>query len=61
MVGSIARDELSRQILTYLATHNTLPLATMGQDGPWAAAHFYFYMDDTFDLHWLSDLDTAAL
>ncbi len=29
------------RILNYLATHNTMTLATLGEDGPWAAAVFY--------------------
>ena len=50
------RDELSRQVLTYLEAHTTLTLATTGPGGPWAAA--LFYVNDAFDLYWLSDPGT---
>lgn len=50
------QDELSRQVLTYLETHTTLTLATVGPDGPWAAA--LFYVSDALDLYWLSEPDT---
>ncbi len=52
----IPQDELSRQVLTYLETHNTLTLATVGPGGPWAAT--LFYVNDAFVLYWLSALDT---
>ncbi len=45
--------ELRAQALAYLERHNTLTLATAGPDGPWAAA--LFYVNDAFDLYWLSD------
>lgn len=45
--------ELRRQALKYLETHNTLTLATVGPEGPWAAA--LFYVNDGFSLYWLSD------
>jgi hypothetical protein len=49
-------ETLRRQALTYLETHNTMTLATVGPDGPWAAG--LFYVNDGFDLYWLSDPDT---
>jgi len=49
-------DELRQQVLTYLQSHNTMTLATVGSDGPWAAG--LFYVNDGFDLYWLSDPDT---
>jgi len=45
--------ELRSQALKYLETHNTLTLATVGPEGPWAAA--LFYVNDAFSLYWLSD------
>jgi uncharacterized protein len=47
---------LRRQVLTYLQTHHTLTLATVRLEGPWAAA--LFYVNDDFDLYWLSDPHT---
>ena len=44
------------QALKYLETHNTLNLATVGPEGPWAAA--LFYVHDAFLLYWLSDPST---
>ncbi len=49
-------QEPRREALTYLETHNTLTVATIGPDGPWAAA--LFYVNDGFDLYWLSDPQT---
>lgn len=46
-------DERRSPALRYLETHNTLTLATIGPDGPWAAA--LFYVNDGFSLYWLSD------
>lgn len=46
-------DRLREQALAYLAAHTTLTLATSGPEGPWAAA--LFYVNDGFDLYWLSD------
>jgi uncharacterized protein YhbP (UPF0306 family) len=34
-------DELRREILNYLQTHNTMTLATSADDTPWAATVFY--------------------
>jgi uncharacterized protein len=45
--------EVRPQALHYLATHNTLTVATAGPTGPWAAA--LFYVNDAFVLYWLSD------
>jgi uncharacterized protein YhbP (UPF0306 family) len=38
--------------LQYLENHQVLTLATVGQDGPWAAA--VFYANDGFDFYFLS-------
>jgi uncharacterized protein YhbP (UPF0306 family) len=48
--------EPRRQVLQYLEHHQTLTLATVGPEGPWAAA--LFYVSDGFDLYWLSDPQT---
>jgi nitroimidazol reductase NimA-like FMN-containing flavoprotein (pyridoxamine 5'-phosphate oxidase superfamily) len=34
-------DELKRQVLNYLQSHNTMTLATSAGDVPWAATVFY--------------------
>jgi hypothetical protein len=47
---------LHRQVLTYLQTHHTMTLATVGMEGPSAAA--LFYVNEGFDLYWLSDPHT---
>ncbi len=39
-------------VLTYLADHLVMTLATTGPDGPWAAA--VFYASEGFDLYFLS-------
>ncbi|MBI3948911.1 MAG: pyridoxamine 5'-phosphate oxidase family protein [Acidobacteria bacterium] len=49
-------DELRQRVLTYLQSHNVMTLATTGPDGPWVAG--LFYVNDGFDLYWLSDPDT---
>jgi len=49
-------EQLRQQVLAYLERHNTMTLATVGPDGPWAAG--LFYVNDGFDLYWLSDPDT---
>jgi uncharacterized protein len=46
-------SDLRSRTLAYLASHNTLTLATVGPDGPWAAG--LFYVNDDFALYWLSD------
>jgi uncharacterized protein YhbP (UPF0306 family) len=51
--GGAIPVELRAQALGYLKTHNTLTLATVGPEGPWAAA--LFYVNDAFSLYWLSD------
>ncbi len=43
---------LRQQVLDYLGQHTVMTLATMGQDGPWAAAVFYCTRE--FDLFFLS-------
>src|SRR5579884_3610471 len=55
MESRLRSDEstLRDRVLAYLRHHNTLTLATWGPDGPWAAA--LFYVNDGFDLFWLSD------
>ncbi len=45
--------ELRQHVLHYLHSHNTMSLATVGPDGPWAAG--LFYVNDAFDLYWLSN------
>lgn len=42
-----------RRALRYLESHNTLTVATVGLNAPWAAA--LFYVNDVFLLYWLSD------
>ncbi|MFQ5857262.1 MAG: pyridoxamine 5'-phosphate oxidase family protein [Anaerolineae bacterium] len=49
-------ETLRQQVLSYLRDHNVMTLATVGPDGPWAAG--LFYVNDGFDLYWLSDPDT---
>jgi hypothetical protein len=51
--GGAIPVELRSRALRYLETHNTLTLATVGPDGPWAAA--LFYVSEAFSLYWLSD------
>src|SRR5579884_2438627 len=55
MESRLRSDEstLRDRVLAYLRHHNTLTLATWWPDGPWAAA--LFYVNDGFDLFWLSD------
>lgn len=50
-------DELRKRVLEYLSTHTTMTVATSGPDGPWAAG--LFYVNDGFELYWLSDPDTC--
>lgn len=49
-------DDLRAQALAYLEAHNTVTLATVGEDGPWAAG--LFYASDGFSLYFLSDPKT---
>jgi hypothetical protein len=46
--------ELSERIAAFLAAHTTMTLATVGPDGPAAAAVFYAH-DDAFSLYFLSE------
>lgn len=50
--ASDARSEA----LAYLRAHNTLSLATVGSDGPWASA--VFYANRGFSLYFLSEPST---
>ena len=53
MAGRRAVVETARQAaLAYLATHQVMTLATVGEDGVWATA--VFYASDAFDLFFLS-------
>jgi len=45
--------DLRETLLEYLATHNTLTLATVGPDGP-AAAGLFYVSDSSFRLYFLS-------
>lgn len=45
---------LAEKALAYLRDHNVMTLATVGPDGPWAAA--VFYANDGFELYFLSSL-----
>jgi hypothetical protein len=45
-------DDLKRQILDYLQTHNTMTLATCAADVPWAAT--VFYASDGLTLYFFS-------
>ena len=50
-------DDLRERVLAYLAAHNTVSLATVGDDGtPWAATVFYAHLGT--DLYWLSEPKT---
>ena len=44
---------LRQTALEYLRAHRTMTRATAGKAGPWAAA--VFYVNDGFDLIWLSE------
>lgn len=48
-----ATEDLRRQILEYLQSHNAMTIASCRRDVPWAAA--VFYASDGFDLYFLSD------
>lgn len=43
-------------VLSYIEQHHVLTLATMGSDGPWAAA--IFYVNDMFSFYFLSAAHT---
>ncbi|MGH7823859.1 MAG: pyridoxamine 5'-phosphate oxidase family protein [Candidatus Binatia bacterium] len=45
-------DELKRQILRYLESHNTMTLGTCAEDVPWAAT--VFYASDELKLYFFS-------
>ncbi len=50
-------EQLQKDVLDYLASHNTLHLATIATDGqPMAAT--VFFANDGFNLYWLSDPKT---
>lgn len=49
-------DPLAEQALAYLRSHNTTTIATVGPDGPWAAAVFYASVG--FELYYLSAPDS---
>ena len=44
---------LRTEILSYLATHNVMTIASCHENLPWAAA--VFYASDGFDLYFLSN------
>lgn len=47
-----SQEKLRRSALAYLAEHQVMTLATVGNSGPWAAA--VFYANQGFDLYFLS-------
>ncbi|MCX8126213.1 MAG: pyridoxamine 5'-phosphate oxidase family protein [Dehalococcoidia bacterium] len=49
--------DLRSEISSYLAEHNSMVLATVGGDKPWAAAVFYVH-DRSFNLYFLSEDST---
>jgi uncharacterized protein YhbP (UPF0306 family) len=49
-------EELKRQILDYLRTHNTMTLATCADNVPWAAT--VFYASDELSLYFFSAPDS---
>jgi uncharacterized protein YhbP (UPF0306 family) len=49
-------DELEQQVLSYLATHNTMTLATCSGNVPWAAT--VFYASDDLRLYFFSVPDS---
>ena len=49
-------DELKRQILDYLRSHNTMTLATCAGDAPWAAT--VFLASDDLQLYFFSAPDS---
>ena len=48
----MSQPDLERKAINYLAAHNVVTLATQGANGLWAAA--VFYVNDRFDLYFLS-------
>ena len=49
-------DELKKQVLSYLESHNTMTLGTCFQDVPWAAT--VFYASDGLKLYFFSAPDS---
>ena len=49
---SKSQEQLRRSVLAYLAGHQVMTLATIGDSGPWAAA--VFYANQEFELYFLS-------
>jgi uncharacterized protein YhbP (UPF0306 family) len=49
-------DDLRAVALAYLTNHNTVSLATVGPDGPWATSVFYVNLG--FSLYFLSEPKT---
>jgi uncharacterized protein len=49
-------ESVREAALVYLADHHVMTLATVGADGAWAAA--VFYVNDGFDLYFLSAAHT---
>jgi len=47
-----SNEELKKEVLDYLKTHNTLTLATTRDNRPWAAT--LFYANDGFTLYFIS-------
>ena len=47
------KKELKEIVLDYLSHHNTMTLATVGNDSPWAAS--LFYASKGFTLYFISD------
>lgn len=54
-----APEAVRLQALGYLATHNTVSIATWGTDGPWAST--VFYVNRRFDLYFLSEPKTRHI
>lgn len=52
----MGRSALQERVLTYLANHQVMTLATHGADGVWAAA--VFYVNDGFTFYFLSAAHT---
>lgn len=46
------QTDAGNRALDYLAAHRVMNLATLGPDGPWAAA--VFYINEGFDLYFVS-------
>jgi uncharacterized protein YhbP (UPF0306 family) len=48
----VIQTDARNRALAYLAAHRVMNLATLGPDGPWAAA--VFYVNEGFDLYFVS-------